>query len=148
MAAEAAAINRHKKFMLLSGPGGVKKRYIEVFQCSSNDMSIILSNTDMANGLPTASGPAPNLSQLQSPLALTPPGLAMQISPSSQGSPPSAAGQVPNTQLSAASQLCASGQLSAAQLQALQQFLPRNPLLAPSKYMYYSEGYTDCMPLA
>lgn len=52
LAAESAAINRHKKYMIL----GNKKRYIEVIQCSGEDMNMIL-----AKGLPSAQPTQPQL---------------------------------------------------------------------------------------
>lgn len=90
LAAESTAVNRHKKFMLLAGIGGGKKRYIEVFQCSSNDMSVVLANQELPSNLHI---PGVNIapqtpafaSGLPPALNLTPPGLS---SPQ-QGSPPS-----------------------------------------------------------
>ena len=38
--AELAAMTKHKKFMLIQG----KKRYIEVIQCSGEDMNLVLTN--------------------------------------------------------------------------------------------------------
>lgn len=101
-AAEAVAANRHKKFMLLPGPSGPRKRYIEVFQCSSADMSVVLANPELPTNLQL---PAMNLSPhtpgfsgaLPPVVNLTPPGLSAQTSPQ-QGSPPMMAGAPPPTQ--------------------------------------------------
>jgi len=101
-AAEAVAANRHKKFMLLPGPSGPRKRYIEVFQCSSADMSVVLANPELPTNLQL---PAMNLSPhtpgfsgaLPPVVNLTPPGLSAQTSPQ-QGSPPMMAGARPPTQ--------------------------------------------------
>ncbi len=38
--AEIAALSKHKKFMFI----GNKKRYIEVIQCSGEDMNMVLTN--------------------------------------------------------------------------------------------------------
>ena len=40
LAAETGALLKHKKFMFI----GNKKRYIEVLQCSGEDMNLILTN--------------------------------------------------------------------------------------------------------
>ena len=56
LAAEAAAASRHKKYMII----GNKKRYIEVLQCSGEDMNVILSS-----GLPP---PMPQLPQMPRPV--------------------------------------------------------------------------------
>ena len=40
LAAETASLLKHKKFMFI----GNKKRYIEVLQCSGEDMNLILTN--------------------------------------------------------------------------------------------------------
>lgn len=87
--AELAALNRHKKFMLLHNYNPVKKRYIEVFQCSSADMTVVLTNPELPTTLqipgmnmhPFNNGLPPVLNQL------TPPGMSAQTSPQ-QGSPP------------------------------------------------------------
>lgn len=50
ISAEAAAINKHKKFMFI----GNKKRYIEVLQCSGEDMNLVLTN-GISMPSPTAS---------------------------------------------------------------------------------------------
>ena len=124
LAAESAAINRHKKFMLLSGPQGNKKRYIEVFQCSSADMSVVLTNPELPASLqiPGVNIPqTPNFaSGLQSTLNLTPPGLS-GASPQ-QGSPTGQAAPAP-------------AQFALPQMLQQQQAAqpPRNPLLSPSK---------------
>ncbi len=47
-AAELVALTKHKKFMFM----GNKKRYIEVIQCSGEDMNLVLTN-GIAPGLPT-----------------------------------------------------------------------------------------------
>lgn len=124
LAAESAAINRHKKFMLLAGPQG-RKRYIEVFQCSSADMSVVLTNPDLPASLqiPGVNIPqTPNFaSGLQSTLNLTPPGLSAGASPQ-QGSPTGQAAPSP-------------AQFSLPQMLQQQQHTPqpqRNPLLSPS----------------
>ena len=49
-AAEIAALNRHKKFMFI----GNKKRYIEVIQCSGEDMNVVLTNGVAAMPTPAA----------------------------------------------------------------------------------------------
>lgn len=77
--AETAALNRHKRFMLLSGPSGSKKRYIEVFQCSSADMSVILTAADLPGTVPLTS--PGSISTVSPSLNLTPPNLPTQISP-------------------------------------------------------------------
>lgn len=125
LAAESAAINRHKKFMLLAGPQG-RKRYIEVFQCSSADMSVVLTNPDLPASLqiPGVNIPqTPNFaSGLQSTLNLTPPGLSAGASPQ-QGSPTGQAAPSP-------------AQFSLPQMLQQQQHTPqpqRNPLLSPCK---------------
>ena len=38
--AELTTVNRHKKFMFINN----KKRYIEVLQCSGEDMNLVLTN--------------------------------------------------------------------------------------------------------
>lgn len=126
LAAESAAINRHKKFMLLSGPGGNKKRYIEVFQCSSADMSVVLTNPELPTSLQI---PGVNIPQtppnfaggLQSTLNLTPPGLSAGTSPqqcSPTGQPVQQPAQFTLPQI--------------LQQQAPQP--PRNPLISPCEY--------------
>lgn len=57
LAAESAAVNRHKKFMLVQSPAGAKKRYIEVFQCSAADMSIVLTNPELPASAPALQSP-------------------------------------------------------------------------------------------
>lgn len=111
LAAESASINRHKKYMLLANPvSGNKKRYIEVFQCSSNDMNVILTNPE----LPTS----PTISNyLPSTMNLTPPSAPPQISPT-HGSPTGAAS------INAPQNLPVN----------FQPFLPRNPLIPARKW--------------
>ncbi|XP_067937467.1 epithelial splicing regulatory protein 1-like isoform X1 [Watersipora subatra] len=128
VAAESAAINRHKKFMLLSGMGGNKKRYIEVFQCSSADMSVVLTNPELPANLQL---PGVNIPQnpptfgngLHHALNLTPPGLS---SPQ-QGSPPTVPTSSTHNPLTAPAQPFALPQLQP----QLQPLLPqRSPLIA------------------
>jgi epithelial splicing regulatory protein 1/2 len=45
--AEVSALAKHKKFMFMNN----KKRYIEVIQCSGEDMNLVLTN-GLAAGLP------------------------------------------------------------------------------------------------
>lgn len=111
-AAETAALNRHKKFMLLSGPSGSKKRYIEVFQCSSADMSVILTASDLPGATMPLASPTNLAAGLPSTVNISPPSLPSQVSPA-PCSPPALPLQSPQI--------------------ALQQYLPRPPLLAASK---------------
>ena len=52
--AESAGLNKHKKFMFI----GNKKRYIEVLQCSGEDMNLVLTN---GVHMPTSSNLLPNM---------------------------------------------------------------------------------------
>ncbi len=53
--AEIAALSKHKKFMFI----GNKKRYIEVIQCSGEDMNMVLTNgmSGLPGGVPGAAVP-------------------------------------------------------------------------------------------
>lgn len=119
LAAEAAAINRHKKYMLLPNAiSGNKKRYIEVFQCSSHDMNVILTNPGDIPPAPQQLSTSPTISNyLPSSMNLTPPSgpSGAQLSPS-QGSPPTAATAAHNPAVN------------------FPQFLPRNPLVMTRKW--------------
>ena len=53
--AEIAAINKHKKFMFI----GNKKRYIEVIQCSGEDMNMVLTNGITQTGITPTSAVIP-----------------------------------------------------------------------------------------
>lgn len=64
--AELAAVNKHKKFMFI----GNKKRYIEVLQCSGEDMNLVLTNGVQ---VPTSTGLLPT--------AMAPPVAAPQFIP-------------------------------------------------------------------
>lgn len=128
-AAEAAAINRHKKFMLLSGMGGSKKRYIEVFQCSSADMSVVLTNPELPPNLQIPGVNIPSQtptfnSGLPSALNLTPPGMA---SPQ-QGSPPTVSTST------AQAGLHPTQPFALPQLQPLLQQQQRSQMVTPGKW--------------
>ena len=60
--AESAGVNKHKKFMFI----GNKKRYIEVLQCSGEDMNLVLTNGVQ---MPTSSSILPSMAP---PVAATP----------------------------------------------------------------------------
>ena len=49
---DAAAIAKHKKFLFING----KKRFIEVFQCSGEDMNLVLTHGLLPNGGSVSSG--------------------------------------------------------------------------------------------
>lgn len=59
---ESASVNKHKKFMFI----GNKKRYIEVLQCSGEDMNLVLTNGVQ---MPTSSSIMPTMAP---PTAATP----------------------------------------------------------------------------
>lgn len=48
-AAAMAAADRHNKYMQISGK---KQRYIEVFQCSADDMNLVLTGPASTGALP------------------------------------------------------------------------------------------------
>jgi len=67
---ELSALTKHKKFMLIQG----KKRYIEVIQCSGEDMNLVLTNG--LNGLNVLNAMSGLMPSTLSPGPLTPGGLA------------------------------------------------------------------------
>lgn len=56
-AAEATAIAKHKKFMLV----GNKKRYVEVLQCANDDLFMMSNNSLVPSTFLTAPGAQPGL---------------------------------------------------------------------------------------
>ena len=73
--AELAALTKHKKFMLIQG----KKRYIEVIQCSGEDMNLVLTNgLSGVNALHAMSGLLPTSGISPTASAITPTGLPTQ----------------------------------------------------------------------
>ena len=66
--AELAALSKHKKFMFI----GNKKRYIEVIQCSGEDMNLVLTQgVSAAASLPSTGGGVPT-SAYMPPSAVAP----------------------------------------------------------------------------
>ena len=87
--AESAGINKHKKFMFI----GNKKRYIEVLQCSGEDMNLVLTNgvqmPSSSSILPTMAPPAaatPQILPAQRPL-ISPGGTMVPTVPPAAAAP-------------------------------------------------------------
>ena len=70
--AEAATLSKHRKFMINNN----KRRYIEVLQCSGEDMNLVLTT-----GVPTIGGPPPTANGLQGLLPTQIPGATMLQKP-------------------------------------------------------------------
>ena len=68
-AAEGSAVKRHRQFIIM----GNKKRYIEVIQCSGEDMNLVLTSGISPN-LPSSALPQPQTNGL-TPGGITPGGL-------------------------------------------------------------------------
>jgi epithelial splicing regulatory protein 1/2 len=66
--AEATTLNKHRKFMISNN----KRRYIEVLQCSGEDMNLVLTS-----GLPPIGMPPPVSTQTVLPTGGFPGGAAM-----------------------------------------------------------------------
>ena len=87
--AESAGINKHKKFMFI----GNKKRYIEVLQCSGEDMNLVLTNgvqmPSSSSILPSMAPPAaatPQILPAQRPL-ISPGGTMVPTVPPAAAAP-------------------------------------------------------------
>ena len=153
---EVAAMSKHKKFMFISG----KKRFIEVFQCSGEDMNLVLTNGllpnpalataavpngQIPNGLIPATGAAPAIPNglpLPVPNGLTHNGLSNGLGVA--GLPPSVssaligagAGGLMTTPMAAPAAVAA----AAPGMGALMQ---NKPLISPGNLVYLCSLYSN-----